>query len=56
MKEPQILAGVVRKHRRDPLIRGGGISPQDCEEQCAEEFDPGTEEYEVCVEDCLQDD
>lgn len=55
MKAPEVISGVVRKHRRDPLIRGGGILAQECEEQCAEEFDPGTEEYEACVYDCLQE-
>jgi len=54
MKAPQIIAGVVRKHRRDPLIRGDGISAQECEELCAEEFEPGTEEYGTCVEECLE--
>lgn len=55
MKMPQVISGVVRKHRRDPSIRAGGILAQECEEQCAEDFDLGTEEYEACVEECLQE-
>lgn len=55
MKAPQVISGVARRYQRDPLIRGTGISAQECEEQCAEEFDPGTEEYGVCVEECLWD-
>ena len=55
MKMPAPIEGVVRKNRRDLLPGATGILAQQCEEACAEEFEPGTDEYEECVAECEEE-
>ena len=55
MKMPTLIEGIVRKNRRDLLTRATGILAQQCEEACAEELDPGTDEYAECVAECEEE-
>ncbi len=52
MKIPTLIQGVTRKNRRDRVVGSTGILAQECEDECAENFDPGSDEYDDCVDDC----